>query len=373
MRVTWRLRPEGSWSARATRFEAAVERQLALGLWRRGWRPQVLGYTGYGSSEPDHGWVRLLGRVVLRPPAVAGERRSDVRGWRHFLAVSLPGVDVVAEVGAERHALRSAHGGYFDVVVPSGLPAGWATIPIAGPTTHQAVARARIVGPDETRGVISDIDDTVMVTAIPRPLLAFWNSFVRLESSRHPVPGMPKLFARLTRQRPGHPPAQPPFVVYLSTGAWNVAPSIRHFLHRHDYPDGPLLMTDWGPTPDRWFRSGRGHKRAALRRLLIELPQLRWTLVGDDGQHDPVLYDELVADAPGRVELIAIRELSVAEQVLTHGTPGPLPETAATNPPQGDDGVLRVRAPDGIGLLARLDALGLREAPDGSGRHRSRA
>jgi phosphatidate phosphatase APP1 len=46
-------------------------------------------------------------------------------------------------------------------------------------------------------------------------------------------------------------------------------------------------------------------------------------LGGDDGQHDPQLYDELVADAAGRVPLIAIRRLSLTEQVLTHGTPLP--------------------------------------------------
>ena len=26
------------------------------------------------------------------------------------------------------------------------------------------------------------------------------------------------------------------------------------------YPDGALLLTDWGPTKDRWFRSGQEHK-----------------------------------------------------------------------------------------------------------------
>ena len=45
---------------------------------------------------------------------------------------------------------------------------------------------------------MSDIDDTVMITALPRPLRAFWNTFVQHESSRRPVPGMPRLFEHLT-------------------------------------------------------------------------------------------------------------------------------------------------------------------------------
>ena len=61
-----------------------------------------------------------------------------------------------------------------------------------------------------------------------------------------------------------------------------------------------MLLTDWGPTNTDLFRSGRVHKREALRRLMAELPQLSWALVGDDGQHDPYLYAEAVAEHPGR-------------------------------------------------------------------------
>jgi phosphatidate phosphatase APP1 len=345
------VRARGGWAARAARFETAVERRLALVLWRHGWRPRVVPYTGYGVSTPEEGWVRVLARVVLVPPASQPVPRAAQRGWRHYLTLSLPAVEVAVAVGGREQVVRSGLGGYVDVVLPGALPPGWHDLPMRAGGTPTAVARVRVVGAEERVGVVSDVDDTVMVTAIPRPLLAFWNSFVRFETSRHPVPGMPELFAALAE---GH---RDPFVVYLSTGAWNVAPSVQRFLRRHGYPHGPLLMTDWGPTPDCWFRSGRAHKHASLRRLVTELPWLTWALVGDDGQHDPALYDELVADAPGRVRLVAIRELTATQQVLTHGTPGPLPDAAPSDPPTATDHVPRLRAPDGFGLLRELRRL----------------
>ena len=58
-----------------------------------------------------------------------------------------------------------------------------------------------------------------MVTALPRPLLAAWHTFVVNEHARATTPGMPVLYERLTTQHPGAP------VIYLSTGAWNVAPT----------------------------------------------------------------------------------------------------------------------------------------------------
>ncbi len=328
-----------------------MERQLALWLWGRGWRPQVVAYTGYGASAhgDGDGWVRLLARVLLLPAGDAETKREAQRGWRQFLTLALDNVELVVTVDGREHRVRSTAGGYVDVVLPWPGGSGWHEIQVCGQRSTPVMARVRIVGPDERDGIISDIDDTVMVTAIPRPLLAFWNSFVRVESTRKPVPGMPDFFARVLRDKPDA------FVAYLSTGAWNVAPSLQRFLRTHGYPEGPLLMTDWGPSVERWFRSGRSHKHATLRRLVKELPNLTWVLIGDDGQHDPQLYDDLICDAPRRVELVAIRELTAAEQVLTHGTPVPLPDASEAESPPSNEVVTKVRAPDGHELIAEYE------------------
>jgi phosphatidate phosphatase APP1 len=113
------------------------------------------------------------------------------------------------------------------------------------------------------------------------------------------------------------------FVVYLSTGAWHTAVGLRGFLEGHGYPLGPLLLTHWGPVPEGWFRSGREHKREGLRRLLEEFPRLQWLLVGDDGQHDPSVYQEVAQAQPGKVLAVVIRQLSVAQQVVASGSPVP--------------------------------------------------
>ena len=149
---------------------------------------------------------------------------------------------------------------------------------------------------------------------------------------------------RLVRAHPGAP------VVYLSTGAWNVAPTLTRFLSRNLYPAGPLLLTDWGPTHDRWFRSGRAHKTENLHRLAEEFPHMRWLLVGDDGQHDEELYAHFARRHPGQVAAIAIRELSAGEAVLAGG------RTKADE--HGAD-VPWVSASDGATLADRLSDVGM--------------
>lgn len=337
----------------AARLEHAVDRALARLLWRRGWRVRLLAFTTYGGP----GWVRVLGRALLSAAPAAEPALG--RGWRRFLTVPLAGVAVQVRVGDTTATLRSGPGGYLDSVVAADLPPGWHDVTLAGHHGPPAHGRVRVVGPNERAGVVSDIDDTVIVTALPRPLRAFWNTFARHESARRPVPGMPGLFAGL-RARHG----AEPFTAYVSTGAWNLAPALARFLARHGYPAGPLLMTNWGPADGRWFRSGWQHKHDTLRQLLADLPGLTWTLVGDDGQHDPALYADLAAEHPGRVAAILIRELTQAEQVRTHGSPKARPgESRHDTPRPGAVPVLR--GPDGRALARALDRLRVKT---GSGR-----
>jgi phosphatidate phosphatase APP1 len=336
---------------RAARIEDVLHDVLVRVLQRRGWTPRVLPYAGYGTD----GRVRVLGRVLLCPPGWREREAEDSRGWRRFFSAHLADACVEVEIGGRVTTVVSQRGGYLDTVIDAALgaatSAGRARAVLRVGT---AVSTADLfVVPDDARtGLVSDIDDTVVVTWLPRPLLAFWNTFVRHESARRPVPGMARLYQEVVHRDPDT------FVVYLSTGAWNVAPALAEFLARHGFPPGPLLLTDWGPTTTGWFRSGAEHKRTQLRRLMAELPQLCWLLVGDDGQRDPMLYREAAEADPQRVRAVVLRRLTPSEQVLAHGTPAPLPQPDAQRRP-APTAVPVVMAEDGDGLLARLDEWGL--------------
>jgi phosphatidate phosphatase APP1 len=325
---------------RAARIEDAVHDVIERRLRQRGWQPVITAYTGYGASD----WVRVMGRVVLTRAVAARRRPEKVRGWRSFTTSPVNHAVVTVQVGDQTHETRTDRSGYIDCRVKGELPPGWATVTLSTDGAESVEAPIRVVDPAMKFGVISDIDDTVMVTALPRPLLAAWNTFVLDEHARAAVPGMAVLYERLVAANPGAP------VFYLSTGAWNVAPTLTRFLSRHLYPAGPLLLTDWGPTPDRWFRSGQEHKRTTLRRLAAEFPDIRWLLIGDDGQHDQEIYSEFAAAHPDNVTAVAIRRLSATEAVLAGAIPGPTGVAEAV----GSAGKVWFAAPDGAGLWSVL-------------------
>lgn len=331
------------------RIESAFNRRLAGHFRRQGWVETINAYTGYGNSEQ----LRLLARVVLAPAPPQSDlmRVADGfltrRGWRNFASVALSRTTVEVRVADSVIEVQTDLGGYIDVRVKNpGLEPGWHDVQMRTRDSRPTQAPVQVISPQTTFGIISDIDDTVISTWLPRPLIAAWNSFMLTEQARQSVPGMARLYQRLLREHPGAP------IIYVSTGAWNTFSFLNRFLRRHGYPKGAMLLTDWGPTNTGWFRSGPEHKRRAMRELSRDFPNIRWLLVGDDGQHDPSLYREMAELQPSSVRAIAIRQLTMAQQVLAHGTTAVLgdPDKVAVDAA----GAVEVRAADGDDMAPRL-------------------
>ncbi len=337
-------------------FAARVELFLDRGaekLFRLlGWNERVIGYTGYASEDA----ARLLGRVVLSPAwsttqiGKATEEFLRRRGWRNFFTAPCVHARYCVKFGDTEASGTTDRGGYVDHRLRDHhLEPGWHTADICSEESESAKVAVRVVPRNASFGIVSDIDDTVLFTWLPRPFIAAWNSFMRTEAARQAIPGMAVLYRDLLAAHPGAP------LIYVSTGAWNTHGFLRRFLHRHRYPPGPMLLTDWGPTNTGWFRSGPDHKRGALLQLSVDFPDIAWLLVGDDGQHDPEVYGEFARRNPDRTRAIAIRTLTPAEQLLSHGTAEPREPD-----PHEVGGVPIVRAPDGRELAPLVRAaLGL--------------
>lgn len=333
----------------AARIEDRLNSLANRVLARRGWQEVILPFTGYGTTEQ----LRILARVVLRPSQSLGIVQAAQalmyrRGWRNFMNAARPGARIFVVIDGTRIPVAADRGGYVDVRVRNpGLGPGWHTVALEGDGGATAEARIQVIADAVDFGIVSDIDDTILSTLLPRPFMAAWNSFVLTEQARQAVPGMARLYQRLLAANPGAP------IIFVSTGAWNTYPMIQRFVARHGIPEGAMLLTDWGPTQTGWFRSGPDHKRRCLRELARDLPNIAWLLVGDDGQHDPDLYAEFAALQPEHVRVRAIRQLTPGEHTLAHG----LPIQVESDQRWAPDIAPEVRAPDGDGLLEELSHL----------------
>lgn len=308
-----------------------------------GWTPEITPFRGYGTPARIH----VIGRVLMHDPNEEPGNQVQ-RGYRQFFTIQVGDLPITVRVGDQSVETKTNANGYFDVLVDDhGLAEGWQEVTVEARGAQPVQAEVLVTSEHESFGLVTDIDDTIMVTNLPRALHAAYNSWFIRTDQRKPVEGMAEFYSAVLADHPGAP------VFYLSTGAWNTYETLCRFIEENDLPKGPLLLTDWGPTPTGLFRSGQEHKKVQLRNLFIEYPNIEWVLVGDNGQHDPLIYSDAILEHPDRVRGVAIRELTPTEHVLSHGTTTSLTDPVRTS----RKGVPAISAPDGHALLAKYRAL----------------
>jgi phosphatidate phosphatase APP1 len=270
-------------------------------------------YVGYGTTEKAHLFARVVYGSKRR---IASKLR---RGFRTFFTAQVPGAKVRIKIdGVDLKKWFIANrGGYIEEEVEIGLTPGWHDVEYCARGSSPSKSKIMVVENTEKVGIISDVDDTIMRSFIPQALKAIWTMMFRDPNLRKPVKGMPEFYRRLQSENPGS------FVIYVSSAPWNVEPTIRNFIKMYDFPQGPLLARDWGPAENALFIWGTTYKYEAIKKVMGTYSNVKWILVGDDGQKDPLLYKKIVDEQPSKVEAVIIRQLSPSEQVFAHWLPFP--------------------------------------------------
>ncbi len=295
-------------------FEAAERKVAWLLLWLG--RPvRIHPFSGYGTGD----WVQLGGRVLVEAPArTSGARASKLAVLRAnllpFLSVEVPGARVRVTFNKHELVVRADHEGYVQVRFEGvQLTPGrhQVTLTPVQPAGAPAFGTVHVPDPAADLAVVSDVDDTIVDSGIAHGLAATLSTMLlREQSTRVPLTGAPELYRALAQGPPGT--VERPFF-YLSTSPWNLAVFLQGFLVRHRFPDGPLVLTDWGPGADGLLRvSTRTHKLSSLRQLAQALPHTRFVLIGDNGQQDPAIYADFCLEHPDRVAAVYIRRAGAA-------------------------------------------------------------
>ncbi len=295
------------------RFVYAVVRRVDLCIWalrqRRGIGPVTLvSYIGHGTHERVFVTGRALADIRVRP-AQPGDStwRNLVNMFYRFHTHELPHVRVRARFRGLEQVVITDHEGHFDIYfdLPEPLPAdiAWHEVALDLPdyADHPgARTTARVLVPPANAqfGVISDLDDTVIMTDISNKLNMMITTFTNNVHTRTTAPGVPAFFHAL---QAGNSPTHNP-IFYVSTAPWNLFDMLQDFFALSGIPTGPMFMINLGLTPKQFLRpSGRVHKVSHSSALLDTYPDLPFILIGDSGEHDPAIYLDVLRRYPGRI------------------------------------------------------------------------
>lgn len=324
------------------------EQKMKSGIFR-GMHVEV--YRGFVGAD-DVAKVRVR---VTETPELPGDSRLpywDVAQANLHRHAALRIVDAEVELHIGGHSateVTDSHGfANFSLPVPD-LPVGWhearaVITPIEDGESASGTGRIVKPSPKAPFLVISDIDDTILLTGLTEGAAMVVRTVLREASERAAIPGMASLYRGLVRgisTGAGNRKPAPTFF-YVSTGSWSFYPALQEFVQLRGFPLGPMFLTHWGPTERYLRRSGAEHKRTAIRRLMEAYPRMPFVLIGDSGQRDPLTYEEMAREFPDRVKLILIRQVgdedderntelrSHAETLRAEGIPLHLVPDAAT-------------------------------------------
>lgn len=266
--------------------------------------------------------VSVKGRVLLarewpRPTADDPGLVNLFQMIRRWCTPERPYTRMEISAGGEARTIVADREGYFEVAMtPAEAPDD--EVVIAFPESPDSLPSVwNIDSPAEAPAcvILSDVDDTVLVTHAGKLLQMIATTLFGNALTRQLFPGVAPLYRALRHgPDPGLDRRNP--LAYVTSSPYNLHGLLELIFAENGLPFGPFFMTDWGLDEDKWLtRSHRAHKLDAIREVLTWYPDKPAILIGDTSQHDVPIYVEAAREFPGRVAMILIHRVSSEKRI----------------------------------------------------------
>jgi phosphatidate phosphatase APP1 len=283
----------------------------------------ILAYRGYGSRQHVFLQGRVLKKKIVHTTPEDTLWQNLVNNYKRFGSAEIRGAQLEITVGDNMFQVQSDREGYFylDEVLKIPLPDDgeeWekATIRVLRTRRREVnlITTGEMLTPKQAEfGVISDIDDTILITEVTSllKLKMIYLTFFKSAAKRQTFHEVEAFFQGLRRGKTGEG-VNPIF--YVSKSPWNLYDFLEDFIKINDLPKGPLLLRDMGLLPSRFLfeqleKQYRGHKIASAVRILRMYPQLPFILIGDSGEKDTDIYLTIAKAFPTQVKAIYIHDV----------------------------------------------------------------
>ena len=236
--------------------------------------------------------------------------------------------DVYLNINDQKIHTKTLEDGYFKFCIPlKSTNYGWMDYSVAiYYKEEEIIAKGTYILPHTGNlGIISDIDDTFLISHTRNPLKKLYILLFRNVNDRKifddVVPhyqalssaGRPKNLLSGEVNNIGEQNA----FFYVSSSEWNLYTFIVKFTELHQLPKAVLLLKDIKNSLTDFFITGRGghnHKFEKIKHILEFYPNLKYVLLGDDSQHDPFLYENICKIFPITVKAVYIRQTGTHEK-----------------------------------------------------------
>ena len=255
-----------------------------------------------------HGYC-FSGRLTEIRPAPgrdSGRLAALYRNTRMLLTSGEEGA-LTWRVAGNEWSLRADDHGYWELAASQSLnlKPGW--YDIEAEPAASSLAGFLVADPRNAVGLISDIDDTILVSEVLSKSALLKNSLTVPAEQRGVVQGMAALYARVLK---ANVVPEASAVFYLSYTPRQLTDNLRRFLQANGFPRGVLQLREVASENGDSMQEHETYKLRRIEAILGAFPQTRFQLFGDDAERDPEIYAEVQSKHPNQVAGIWIRRIN---------------------------------------------------------------
>lgn len=278
-------------------------------------KPILKLYRGYANEEE----LIVMGHVFA--PTTKEEYDFQKKRFRNakniirmFRIKTQPNADVYLTHNGVKIHTKTLDDGYFKFCIPLTREIGYGWIDYHVSISYrneEIITKGTFIRPYEGNlGFISDIDDTFLVSHTRNAFKKLYILLFRNVNDRKIFEGVVPHYQALSTAGRNNKEEQNAFF-YVSSSEWNLYRFIVDFTEKHELPRAVMLLKDIKTSLTDFFITGRGdhnHKFEKIKHILEFYPHLQYTLLGDDSQHDPFLYENICKIFPVTVKAVYIRQ-----------------------------------------------------------------
>ena len=155
-------------------------------------------------------------------------------------------------------------------------------------------------------GIISDFDDTVIVSDVTTKIKLLYNTFFKNFKERKIVSEIEKKIKRLLKE---NNLSDESALFFISGSPHQFNNNINNFLDYHVFPKRSILTKKIHGEKKDDLQASIAYKYDKIVRLIEMYPQVKWVFFGDSGEKDPSIYLKVRQYYPNSVKEIYIRDV----------------------------------------------------------------
>jgi phosphatidate phosphatase APP1 len=272
---------------------------------------KIIGYRGIGNKE----------RVIISGHAFRKHKVHDLKPHhrrfhnlrqtvRRFRLHPMQRTRVEVQVAGQVKEIRTDKSGFFSIDFGiTGISPGWHPYQLSWDHQGEQFHGEFCVADERKTGVISDIDDTLLVSHSTKMIRKLNLILFRNAYNRKPIPMIKKWYNHISDINHA---THPDDFYYVSNSEWNLYDFLEDFFEHNQLPKGVFLLQHLKKGLRDLLSTGRiagSHKLGTIRFLLRFFPHKPFILVGDNGQKDMDIYSTICLQHPDRIQGVMIRKL----------------------------------------------------------------